>query len=246
MVTCYDFSMARILAETSVDCLLVGDSAAMVMHGYSDTIHATMSIMALHTKAVAKGAPDKFLIADMPFLSYRKELSDTMDNVDVLMKAGAHAVKLEGAEGNLETIRTLVQSGVPVMGHLGLTPQSVHVLGGYKVQGRTEQGRQALMKHAAELEQSGCFAIVLECIPSALAGEITRGVSIPTIGIGSGPDTDGQVLVLQDLLGMQKGLKLKFVKTYVDGHSVIKDAVEQYCQEVVGRAFPVPNDHTFQ
>src|SRR5262245_38909275 len=166
MVTCYDYSSARAVAESSVDCILVGDSVAMTMHGYPNTLSATIEMMALHTAAVAKGAPSKFIVADLPFLSYRKGLKAAMDAVDDLMRAGAHAVKLEGVRGHAEIVRHIVESGVPVMGHLGLTPQSFHTLGGMKVQARTNAAVKVLASEARELEAAGCFAIVLECVPA--------------------------------------------------------------------------------
>lgn len=244
MVTCYDYTMAKILAETSVDCLLVGDSLAMVMHGYATTINATMPMMALHTQAVVQGANNKFIIADLPFLSYRKGLKKAMQAVEQLMQAGAHAVKLEGAEGNLEIIKHIVGSGVPVMGHLGLTPQSVHQLGGFRVQAKEEHAAKLLITHTEQLQEAGCFAIVLECIPSTLGKQITEKLCIPTIGIGAGPDVSGQVLVLQDLLGMDKQFRPKFLKQYSSGFQLIQDAINLYNQEVKQGYFPTA-EHSY-
>lgn len=245
MVTCYDYSSAKLLADSEVECLLVGDSLAMTMHGFEDTLSATMEMMALHTAAVKRGAGDQFIVSDLPFLSYRKSLADTMQAVHTLMQAGAHAIKLEGATGNLDTIRHIVDSGVPVMGHLGLTPQYVHALGGYRVQGRTDIAAEKLLADAKALEAAGCFAVVLECIPSALAKKITDVLAIPTIGIGAGTETNGQVLVYQDLLGMNKNFKPKFVKVFLDGCHAIKEAVNQYCRDVKQVEFP-SHEHTYE
>lgn len=244
MVTCYDYSSAKLLADSDVECLLVGDSLAMTMHGFSDTLSATMEMMVLHTAAVKRGAGHQFIVSDLPFLSYRKSLSETMQAVQLLMQAGAQAIKLEGATGNLETIRYIVESGVPVMGHLGLTPQYVHALGGYRVQGRDDAAAEKLRQDAKALAAAGCFALVLECIPAALAKTITEELTIPTIGIGAGTATDGQVLVYQDLLGMNKNFKPKFVKVFLDGCNAIKDAINQYCRDVKKVEFPA-HEHTY-
>lgn len=238
MVTCYDYSMAKILNATDVDTLLVGDSVAQVMHGYETTLHATVGLMALHTKAVAKGAPEKFIIADMPFLSTRKGIKYAVEAAQKLMLSGANAVKIEGASGHLELIRHLVDSGIPVMGHLGLTPQSIHQLGGPKIQGRTESQAEKLLKDSLALEKAGCFAIVFELIPAILAQNISEQLIIPTIGIGAGKNTDGQVLVLQDLLGFNPDFNPKFLKKYSDGFNLIKSSVNTYTAEVINHNFP--------
>jgi 3-methyl-2-oxobutanoate hydroxymethyltransferase len=238
MVTCYDYWSAKILAETSVDLILVGDSGAMVMHGFEDTIPATITMMEAHVAAVKRGAPKKFIIADLPFLSFRSDLASNISDVRRLMQAGAHAVKLEGYDGNAELVRHLVQSGVPVMGHLGLTPQSVYALGGFRVQGRGDEQARRILEQARGLEEAGCFSLVLECVPGALASEITSTLDIPTIGIGAGAGCDGQVLVLHDLLGLNQGFKAKFLRRYLDGAELIKDAVEKYCADVTGGKFP--------
>src|SRR6185503_12256471 len=179
MVTCYDYSSARVVAASNIDCILVGDSVAMTIHGHATTLSATTQMMAVHTAAVAKGAPGKFIIGDMPFLSYRKGLKDAVEAVQELMTAGANAVKLEGVRGHAEIVRHLVDSGVPVMGHLGLTPQSVHQLGGMKLQAKTPAAADILMSEAKELQDAGCFALVLECVPSQVAQEVTNLLSIP-------------------------------------------------------------------
>ncbi len=238
MITCYDYTSARILADTSVDCLLVGDSVAMTMHGYKDTLLATLPMMCLHTKAVVRGAGDKFIISDMPFLSYRKSLSKNVSAAESLIQAGAQAVKLESATGNTKLIKHLVESGIPVMGHLGLTLQLMHVLGGFKVQGKTQESALRIKEDAALLQEAGCFALLLECIPSPLAQDISQSLSIPTIGIGAGPNTDGQVLVFQDLLGLNTDFKPKFVKTFLNGNEQIKNGVEAYVEAVKIGGFP--------
>lgn len=238
MLTCYDFTMAQILNETAVDCLLVGDTLAMLMHGHSTTVPATMEMMALHVAAVARGAPNKFVIGDLPFLSYRKGLTNAVENVALLMQAGAQAVKLEGAAGNLELIHHLVNSGVPVMGHIGLTPQSINQLGGFRLQAKTDDDKKLLFESAKQLEEAGCFSIVLECVPSDIAREISQALDIPTIGIGAGVGTDGQVLVLQDMLGLNPQFKAKFVRHFMSGFSLIKESVANYVTAVQEGTFP--------
>lgn len=238
MITCYDYTFAKILNETDIDCLLVGDSLAMVMHGYPTTLNASTEMMALHTAAVAKGAPKKLIVGDLPFMSYRKSLSDNMSCIEQIMKSGAHAVKLEGAAGNLELIRHCVDSGVPVMGHLGLTPQSVHQLGGFKVQGRDDKAQSLIRQYALQLQEAGCFSVVLECVPSALAKDISRQLEIPTIGIGGGVDCDGQVLVLQDMLGMNQGFAPKFLRKYFNGFEELKNIFNKYHSDVIHKEFP--------
>lgn len=238
MITCYDYTFAKIIADTNIDSILVGDSLAQIMHGHNTTLNASTSLMALHTAAVARAASHKFIVADMPFLSTRKGLKNTMDQVEKLMKAGAHAIKIEGAEGHLELIQHIVESGVPVMGHLGLTPQSIHQLGGPKVQGKQEESAQKILNQALSLEKAGCFSLVLECIPAALAQKITSQLLIPTIGIGAGSATDGQILVLQDLLGMNKNFNPKFLKKYLNGYEMISEALNSYVSEVEKLKFP--------
>jgi 3-methyl-2-oxobutanoate hydroxymethyltransferase len=238
MVTCYDYTFARLLSKTAIDGILIGDSAAMVMHGHPSTLSANVELMRLHTKAVTGGAPGKFIVADMPFLSYRKGLEAALDAAHTLMSAGAHALKLEGVDGHEDVIQRLTQSGVPVMGHLGLQPQSVHSYGGFRVQGRCEQAAQDIVRHARILEELGAFAVVLECIPAQLAAEITRTIRIPTIGIGAGADCDGQILVLQDLLGMNTEFQPKFVRPFWDGARSILDAIGHFDEAVKTGEFP--------
>jgi 3-methyl-2-oxobutanoate hydroxymethyltransferase len=238
VVTCYDYSSARAVAESNIDCILVGDSLAMVMHGHPTTLSATTAMMALHTAAVARGAPAKFIVADLPFLSYRKGLKDAMDAVHELMSAGAHAVKLEGVRGHADIVRHIVESGVPVMGHLGLTPQSINLLGGMKVQARTDAAVELLAVQARELEEAGCFSLVLECVPSEAARKVTDLLKIPTIGIGAGPNVDGQVLVYQDVLGLNPGFKPKFLRVYANTFGVVQAALNAYDRDVKDGHFP--------
>lgn len=242
MVTCYDYSFAKIVAESKVDTILVGDSLAQVIHGYPNTLHATIEMMALHTAAVARGAGNKFIVADMPFMSTRKGLETAMNDVQKLMVAGAHAVKIENADGHAELIKHIVESGVPVMGHLGLTPQSIHQLGGPKIQGRSQTSADKLLHDALIMQQAGCFSLVLECIPSVLAEKVTQSLAIPTIGIGAGSGTDGQVLVLQDMLGMNPEFNPKFLKKFATEHGHILTALNQYADEVTTVTFPKPEN----
>lgn len=242
MLTCYDYTSARIVQDSDVDVILVGDSAAMVMHGYGTTIPADIEMMCRHIESVSRGAKNKLIIGDMPFLSFRQSLTDNMRAVASVMKAGAHAVKLEGIEGNVETIVHTVESGVPVMGHLGLTPQSVNQLGGFRVQGRGDRAAAILREEALACQQAGCFALVLECVPDDLAAEITELLTIPTIGIGAGARTDGQVLVMQDLLGLSSDHKPKFVRKYLDGRSVLLNAFNAYASDVKNGSFPAADE----
>ena len=238
MVTAYDAWSARLVARSDVDAILVGDSAAMVVHGHPTTVSATVAVMALHTAAVSRAANDKFLIADLPFLSYRRGLRAAMRAVGTLVRSGAHAVKLEGVDGHKQVIRQVVGSGVPVMGHLGLTPQSVNGFGGFRVQGRESADAERILHRAHALEDLGCFAIVLECIPRELAARITSELTIPTIGIGAGPCTDGQVLVLQDLWGVGGDHVPRFVRRYVEGDAVLTEALNRYDADVKSVRFP--------
>ncbi len=245
MITGYDFTFAKIIQKTNIDCVLVGDSLAQVMHGHPTTLKATTQMMALHTAAVVRGLPNKFIIADMPFLSTRKGLKHTMDCVDLVMKAGAQAIKIEGADGHLTLIQHITQSGIPVMGHLGLTPQSIHQLGGPKIQGRKTEQATKILNDAVALENAGCFAVVLECVPSVLAKEISSVLKIPTIGIGAGSDTDGQVLVLQDMLGMNPDFHPKFLKKYLNGSELIINALNSYVTDVETIKFPTA-EHAYE
>lgn len=238
MVTCYDYWSARILDKSDIDTLLVGDSLAMVVHGYPSTVHATVAMMATHTAAVRRGAKNKFIIADMPFLSMRKGLLPAMEAASDLIQAGANCLKIEGAAGHLDIVAHIVESGIPVMGHLGLTPQSVEAFGGHKVQGRDAQAAAELTEAARDLQQAGVFALVLECVPAELATALSNELIIPTIGIGAGAGTDGQVLVLQDLLGMDPDFKPKFLRHYAQGYSFLHGAVNAFHEDVRARKFP--------
>ncbi len=238
MLTAYDAWSTRLLANTTVDCLLVGDSAMMVVHGQPDTLGATVELMALHTRAVASAGGGKFVVADLPFLAARKGVEHALDAAAQLMRAGAHAVKIEGVRGHADVIAHLVESGIPVMGHLGLQPQSVHALGGYTVQGRDEEAAARLREDVETLEKAGAFAVVLECIPEKLARAVTASAKIPTIGIGAGAGCDGQVLVLHDLLGFDPEFRPKFVRRFADGAKLVRDGVEKFSRAVRGGTFP--------
>lgn len=244
MVTCYDYTSARLIANTEVNCVLVGDSAAMTMHGHKDTIPATLEMMVFHTQAVCRGIGNKFVIADIPFLACRSSKSKNIAAVKQLMQAGAHAVKIEGAAGNLALIQHLTESGIPVMGHLGLTLQHMHMLGGFKIQGKSEEAANLILSDALALQEAGCFAIVLECMPNSVAAAVTHKLRIPTIGIGAGPDTDGQVLVLQDMLGLNTDFKPKFVKQFLQGADLVVKSVNDYVNEVQNGEFPA-NEHCY-
>jgi 3-methyl-2-oxobutanoate hydroxymethyltransferase len=238
MVTAYDAWSARLVGQSSVDAILVGDSVAMVVHGHATTVSATVPMMALHTAAVARAVPNKFLVADLPFLSYRRGLAAAIKAVGSLVRSGAHGVKLEGIEGHRHVIRQIVGSGVPVMGHVGLTPQSVNRLGGFRVQGREPGAADRILRRAHDLEDAGCFAVVLECIPGELAAHITSELTIPTVGIGGGPCTDGQILVLQDLWGVSGDHVPRFVRRYADGNQLLTDALNRYDADIKAARFP--------
>jgi 3-methyl-2-oxobutanoate hydroxymethyltransferase len=245
MVTCYDYPSACIISESQVDCVLVGDSVAMTMHGYDNTIMATVDMMVLHTEAVARGLTHQFLLTDLPFLSHKKSLTHTIDDVTRLLRAGAQAVKIEGADSDTcQTITHLVNAGVPVMGHIGLTPQFIHQLGGFKVQGKSQEQAEFLIQQAHDLEQAGCFALVIECVPQHLAQKISKTLSIPTIGIGAGSHTDGQILVWHDLLGLQTELNPKFVRQYAPGKEIFLEAINHYASQVKHLNFP-SEEHAF-
>jgi 3-methyl-2-oxobutanoate hydroxymethyltransferase len=243
VVTAYDAWSARLLADSPVDCLLVGDSVMNVVHGERDTLGATIELMALHTRAVAKGTGGaKFIVADLPFLAARKRRAFALDAAAQLMRAGAHAVKIEGVRGHADVIRHLVESGIPVMGHLGLQPQSVHAVGGYAVQGRDDAGAARVREEAATLEAAGAFAVVLECIPQKLARELSAALRIPTIGIGAGAGCDGQVLVLHDLLGFNPEFKARFVRRFADGAGVFQKGIAAYAKAVRAGTFPAAKE----
>jgi 3-methyl-2-oxobutanoate hydroxymethyltransferase len=238
MVTCYDYTFGRLLSKSAIDAILVGDSAAMVMHGHPSTLSASAELMRLHTEAVARGAAGKFIVADMPFLSFRKGPAAALDSASILMVAGAHAVKLEGVDGHEDVIQRMIQSGIPVMGHVGLQPQSVHAYGGFRVQGRSNESARNIVRQAAALEELGAFAIVLECMPANLAREITESLRIPTIGIGAGVGCDGQILVLQDLLGMNTDFRPKFARPFLEGARCVVEALACFDEAVKAGTFP--------
>jgi 3-methyl-2-oxobutanoate hydroxymethyltransferase len=238
MVTCYDYTYARLLAGSRIDGILVGDSAAMVMHGHASTLYATVELIRLHTEAVVRAATTKFVVSDMPFLSFRRGVNAALDSAHALMTAGAHAVKLEGVDGHEDVIQRLVESGIPVMGHLGLQPQSVHASGGFRVQGRSNDSALAIARQASTLDTLGAFAVVLECVPATLAEEITKTIRIPTIGIGAGAGCDGQILVLQDLLGMNLDFRPKFARQFLDGAHSVRDAIAEFDEAVKAGTFP--------
>lgn len=245
MLTAYDYPSAKQAEQGRVDLILVGDSLGMVVLGYDSTIPVTMEDMIHHTKAVKRGAKDTFIVADMPFLSYHLTIKDTLQNAGrLIQETGAHAVKLEGADEVLEKISALTKAGIPVCAHLGLTPQSVGVLGGYKVQGKDAEAAKKLLDDAIKCEAAGAFAIVLECVPKQLAEEVTRAVSIPIIGIGAGIEVDGQVLVYHDILGYGVERVPKFVKQYHSVNPFMIESIQAYVSDVKNKQFP-EDKHSF-
>lgn len=244
MLTCYDFQMAKILDSAGVDMLLIGDSLGNVVMGLEHTTGVTMADMVHHVAAVKRGVQEAMLVADMPFLSFNLSIQDTLVNAGELIRAGATAVKLEGGRPVVPQIKALTEAGIPVMGHLGLTPQAVNQLGGFLIQGKTPEAAQKIIDDALALQEAGVFSMVLECVPTELAELITQKVSVPTIGIGAGPKCDGQVLVVNDMLGMDNGKTSTFVKRYADLHTIIQDAAKEYVQEVKDGQFPT-KDHVF-
>ncbi len=239
MLTAYDATFARLLDEAGADVLLVGDSLGMVIQGHDTTLPVTLEEIAYHCRAVGRGARRAHVVGDMPFMSYQASIEQAMMNAGMLMKeGGCHSVKLEGGAVHAELVRRLVSAGIPVMGHIGLTPQSYHQLGGFKVQGRDAGGRERLLADALALEEAGCYAVVLEAIPADIARDITAALSIPTIGIGAGTGCDGQVLVSYDALGMDETFKPRFVRRYATLGQTIKDAISRYVDDVRTGAFP--------
>jgi len=245
MLTAYDYSTAKLMDEVGVNAILVGDSLGMVVLGYEDTLQVTMEDMLHHTRAVARGAKNTLIVSDMPFMSYQTSVYDAVCNAGRLIKEGhANAVKLEGGSLVCPQIRAIVDASIPVMAHIGLTPQSVNVFGGFKVQGKDEETARQLIASAKAVEQAGAFAVVLECIPSKLATVISQSITIPTIGIGAGNGCDGQVLVYQDMLGMFSDFTPKFVKRYADIGSQMKAAFTRFIGEVQSGEFPA-SEHGF-
>lgn len=244
-LTAYDYSFAALLERAGLDLIMVGDSLGMTMQGHDSTLPVSMAEMVYHTACVARGVTRALLVGDMPFMSYQKNPEQALANAGRLMRrGGAQVVKLEGGAPMAGTVRFLVERGIPVCGHLGLTPQSVHQLGGYRVQGREAVDAERIRGDAKALEEAGASLLVLEAVPAKLAREITAELSIPTIGIGAGPDCDGQILVLQDMLGIYPRPSPKFSKNFMDGAASIEDAVKNYVAAVKGRAFPGP-EHSY-
>ncbi|MDL2280746.1 3-methyl-2-oxobutanoate hydroxymethyltransferase [Selenomonadales bacterium OttesenSCG-928-I06] len=239
VITAYDYAMAKIIDRCGMDAILIGDSLGNVVLGYDSTLPVTMEDMIHHTKAVCRAAKRAMIITDLPFMSYETSIADGVRNAGRLLKeGGAQAVKIEGGEEIVPVVKAIVSAGIPVMGHLGLTPQSVHQLGGFKVQGKDEQTAQKLINDAKMLEEAGMFSIVLECVPSKLADKVSKSLKIPTIGIGAGNGCDGQVIVINDILGMDADFTPKLAKKYVDLNKIISEAVTSYMTEVVARTFP--------
>mgnify|MGYP000298148057 FL=1 len=246
MLTAYDYSTAKLQDEAGIHGILVGDSLGNVILGYEDTISVTMEDMIHHTAAVSRGAKDAFVVADMPFMSYQTSVYDAVVNAGRLMKEGrANAVKLEGGVSVCPQIKAITDAGIPVMAHLGLTPQSINAFGGFKVQGKNEAAARKLIDDAKAVEEAGAFALVLECVPAKLAKIISEQLTIPTIGIGAGAGCDGQILVYQDMLGMFSDYTPKFVKRFAEVGSVMKEAFANYIKEVQAETYPA-EEHTFK
>jgi 3-methyl-2-oxobutanoate hydroxymethyltransferase len=238
MVTAYDAPSARVVDAAGVDIILVGDSVAMVVLGYDDTLHVTVDDMTHHTAAVARTRPRALVVADLPWMSYHVSTTDTVQNAAQLVRAGATAVKLEGGRKRVEAIGAILDAEIPVMGHIGLTPQSVHKFGGFKVQGKTLDAARVIVDDAVALADAGCFAIVLECVPDAVARMVTDAVPVPTIGIGAGRHCDGQVLVYHDILGFENRVRPKFVRRYADLHTDATSAIQRFADDVRAGSFP--------
>jgi 3-methyl-2-oxobutanoate hydroxymethyltransferase len=244
MLTCYDASFAALLEEAGVESLLIGDSLGMVLQGHESTLPVSLRDVVYHTACVARGAKRAFIIGDMPFGTFQISAQEAFRNAADIMAAGAHMVKIEGGKPMLETIDFLTRRGIPVCGHLGLTPQSVHQLGGYRVQGKGDAAAQLMLEEAKLLEQAGAGMVVLEAIPAPLAADITKSLRVPTIGIGAGVECSGQVLVLHDMLDVYPGKKAKFVKNYMRVAGTIQGAAEMYVREVKAKTYPGP-EHSF-
>lgn len=246
MLTAYDAHSARLLDEAGIPIILVGDTLGMVMLGYPSTLPVTMDEMLHHTKAVVRGRTDAFVVGDMPFMSYQASVEEGIHNAGRFLKeAGAHAVKLEGGARVLPLVESLAEAGIPVMGHLGLTPQSVNQFGGYRVQGKTDEAAHRIVKDAKDLEAAGIFSLVLEAVPEDVAREVTATLHVPTIGIGAGPHCDGQVLVWHDFLGVTDGKLPRFVKRYASLGDDIREAARAFASEVADGSYPAP-EHTYK
>lgn len=244
VLTAYDAAFAQVVSEAGVDVILIGDSLGMVLQGHDSTLPVTLEEICYHTRCVAAGNRGSLIMADMPFMTYGT-IPDALDNAAELMRAGAHMVKLEGTDWMKDTISALSERGVPVCAHLGLTPQFVNKFGGYKVQGRDEKHAELMIEHASDLVAAGADIILLECVPAPLAARITQAVTAPVIGIGAGKDTDAQVLVLHDMLGIPEGRKAKFVKNFLEESGSIPGAIQAYVKAVRERTFP-GEEHTFK
>jgi 3-methyl-2-oxobutanoate hydroxymethyltransferase len=245
MLTAYEAQSARLLDEAGIPLILVGDTLGMVVLGYDSTLPVTMEEMLHHTRAVARGATNALVVGDMPFMSYQSSMEEGLRNAGRFLKeAGAHAVKLEGGARVVDLVARITEAGIPVMGHIGLTPQSVNQFGGYRVQGKTDEQAHQLVSDAKSLEAAGAFAVVLEAVPAPVAAEVTRTLHIPTIGIGAGPDCDGQVLVWHDFLGITDGKLPRFVKRYAEIGEQIKQAASEFASEVAAGTYPGP-EHTY-
>ncbi|MBM6833983.1 3-methyl-2-oxobutanoate hydroxymethyltransferase [Megamonas hypermegale] len=246
MLTAYDYSTAKIMDKAGINGILIGDSLGMVMLGYEDTLSVTMEDMIHHTKAVARGAKDALIVADMPFMSYQTSIYDAVYNAGRLIKEGrAQAVKLEGGASVCPQIKAIVDASIPVMAHIGLTPQSVNAFGGFKVQGKSEETAKRILEEAKQVEKAGAFAVVLECVPEKLAELITKSINIPTIGIGAGPNCDGQILVYQDMLDMYGDFKPKFVKQFAHVGAEMEKGIKEYIKETQDNVFPA-KEHVFK
>jgi 3-methyl-2-oxobutanoate hydroxymethyltransferase len=246
MLTAYDYPSARIADGAGADVLLVGDSLGMVVLGYPDTLSVTVEDMLHHTRAVVRGTTSALIVADMPYLSYHVSIEESVRNAGRFIQAGAHSVKIEGAKpSRIETIHAILDAEIPVMGHIGLTPQSVNALGGFKLQGKNAEDARRLVEEAIALDKAGCFAIVLECVPAELAAIITERVSVPTIGIGAGSSCDGQVLVYHDVLGLYDGHTPKFVRKYANSADAMRTALEAYLHDVREGTFPNDANEAF-
>lgn len=246
MLTAYDYSTAKVMDNAGINGILVGDSLGMVMLGYEDTLSVTMEDIIHHTKAVARGAKNALVVADMPFMSYQTSVYDAVYNAGRLMKEGrCQAVKLEGGAAVCPQIKAIVAASIPVMAHIGLTPQSVNAFGGFKVQGKSEEAAKRILAEAKQVEAAGAFAVVLECVPAKLAELVTKSVNIPTIGIGAGAGCDGQILVYQDMLGMFGDFKPKFVKQFAHVGAEMEKGIKAYIAETQNRTFPA-QEHTFK
>src|SRR5438132_8678636 len=246
MLTAYDYPTAKIADAAGTDIILVGDSLGMVVLGYPDTLSVTIDEMVHHTRAVARGTQRALVVGDMPYLSYHISIEESVRNAGQFIRAGAQAVKIEGGKvQRIKTIEAILDAEIPVMGHIGLTPQSVNVVGGFKLQGKNADDAKRLLDEAVALDQTGCFSLVLECVPEELAALITERVSVPTIGIGAGPTCDGQVLVFHDLLGLYDALAPKFVRKYADTGKEMRAAVEHYLEDVRNGSFPNSSTESF-